>query len=294
MDEIPTYKAPLGGELDDDMLAAFDAAGVLALHDFVSVAECERLREHTLKLVQRFDPAEAATVFSTTSNSQYDDSYFIESGDKIRFFLESDAFDENGALRQSREHSLNKMGHAMHDLDPVFDDFSRRPELAEIAQRIGLADPAIIQSMYIFKPPRIGGEVVCHQDSTYIYTEPDSCVGFWFALEDATLENGCMQFIPGEHRSPLRARNFRKADGRLSEEILDETPWPEDKRVAAEVPAGTLVMFSGRAPHMSAANTSSRSRHAYTLHVIDRKCHYPASNWLQRNAHLPLRGFERD
>ncbi|MGB5165934.1 MAG: phytanoyl-CoA dioxygenase family protein [Woeseiaceae bacterium] len=294
MDEIPTYKAPPGGELDDDMLAAFDAAGVLVLHDFVSLAECERLREHTLKLVKRFDPAEVATVFSTTSNSQYDDSYFIESGDKIRFFLESDAFDEHGKLRQSKEHSLNKMGHAMHDLDPVFDEFSRRPELAEVAQRIGFVDPAIIQSMYIFKPPRIGGEVVCHQDSTYIYTEPDSCIGFWFALEDATLENGCMQFIPGEHRSPLRARNFRKADGHLSEEILDDTPWPEDKRVAAEVPAGTLVMFTGKTPHLSAANTSDKSRHAYTLHVIDRNCHYPASNWLQRNAHLPLRGFERD
>ena len=276
------------------MLAAFDAAGVLVLHDFVSLAECERLREHALKLVKRFDPAEVATVFSTTSNSQYDDSYFIESGDKIRFFLESDAFDEHGKLRQSKEHSLNKMGHAMHDLDPVFDEFSRRPELAEVAQRIGFVDPAIIQSMYIFKPPRIGGEVVCHQDSTYIYTEPDSCIGFWFALEDATLENGCMQFIPGEHRSPLRARNFRKADGRLSEEILDDTPWPEDKRVAAEVPAGTLVMFTGKTPHLSAANTSDKSRHAYTLHVIDRNCHYPASNWLQRNAHLPLRGFERD
>ncbi len=276
------------------MLAAFDAAGVLVLHDFVSLAECERLREHALKLVKRFDPAEVATVFSTTSNSQYDDSYFIESGDKIRFFLESDAFDEHGKLRQSKEHSLNKMGHAMHDLDPVFDEFSRRPQLAEVAQRIGFVDPAIIQSMYIFKPPRIGGEVVCHQDSTYIYTEPDSCIGFWFALEDATLENGCMQFIPGEHRSPLRARNFRKADGRLSEEILDDTPWPEDKRVAAEVPAGTLVMFTGKTPHLSAANTSDKSRHAYTLHVIDRNCHYPASNWLQRNAHLPLRGFERD
>lgn len=294
MDEIPTYTAPPGGELDDDMLAAFDAAGVLVLHDFVSLAECERLREHALKLVKRFDPAEVATVFSTTSNSQYDDSYFIESGDKIRFFLESDAFDEHGKLRQSKEHSLNKMGHAMHDLDPVFDEFSRRPQLAEVAQRIGFVDPAIIQSMYIFKPPRIGGEVVCHQDSTYIYTEPDSCIGFWFALEDATLENGCMQFIPGEHRSPLRARNFRKADGRLSEEILDDTPWPEDKRVAAEVPAGTLVMFTGKTPHLSAANTSDKSRHAYTLHVIDRNCHYPASNWLQRNAHLPLRGFERD
>jgi len=118
--------------------------------------------------------------------------------------------DENGQLRQAKEHSLNKMGHAMHDLDPVFDEFSRTRKLAAAANCLGLEDPAIIQSMYIFKPPRIGGEVVCHQDSTYIYTEPESCIGFWFALEDATTENGCMYFIPGTHKQPLKQRNYRK------------------------------------------------------------------------------------
>jgi phytanoyl-CoA hydroxylase len=148
--------------------------------------------------------------------------------------------------------------------------------------------------MYIFKPPRIGGEVVCHQDSTYIHTEPESCVGFWFALEDATLENGCMQFIPGAHRMPLKQRNYRRPDGTLVTETLDDTPWPEERRVAAEAPTGTLVVFDGRAPHLSAANLSDRSRHAYTLHVIDRTCHYPTENWLQRNEDLPLRGFNGD
>ena len=42
--------------------------------------------------------------------------------------------------------------------------------------------------MYIFKQPKIGGEVVCHQDSTFLYTEPESAVGFWVAIEDATIE----------------------------------------------------------------------------------------------------------
>jgi phytanoyl-CoA hydroxylase len=151
----------------------------------------------------------------------------------------------------------------------------------------------ILQSMYIFKPPNIGGEVVCHQDSTYIYTEPESCVGLWFALEDATLENGCMQFIPGGHKLPLKKRNYRKADGKLVTEVLDDTPWPEERKVPAEAEAGTLVVFDGRAPHLSAANRSSKSRHAYTLHVIDQKCRYPAENWLQRGDDLPLRGFDQ-
>jgi phytanoyl-CoA hydroxylase len=147
--------------------------------------------------------------------------------------------------------------------------------------------------MYIFKPPHIGGEVVCHQDSSYIYTEPESCVGFWFALDDATVENSCMYFIPGGHKMPLKKRNYRNSDGALINEILDESPYPEHLKVAAEAPAGTLVIFDGRTPHLSGPNRSDKSRHAYTLHVIDRKCHYPAENWLQRSENLPLRGFDR-
>ena len=117
-------------------------------------------------------------------------------------------------------------------------------------------------------------------------------MGFWFALEDATIENGCMRFIPGAHKAPLRKRNYRNDDGQLVYEINDDTPFDIGETVPAEAPAGTLVVFDGRAPHYSGPNLSDKSRHAYTLHVIDQACHYPESNWLQRRADLPLRGFD--
>ncbi len=273
------------------MLAAYRDTGVLILRDFVPVEKCDRLRERAFELVADFDPEQVLSVFSTTSQEQLDDRYFIDSGDKIRFFLEEGAFDQSGQLRQSKENSLNKIGHAMHDLDPAFDSFSRSLKLANVAVSLGFEDPVIIQSMYIFKPPKIGGEVVCHQDSTYIYTEPESCVGFWFALEDATVENGCMYFIPGGHKMQLKQRNYRVSDCELTTEILDPEPWPEHLKVPAEATTGTLVIFDGRSPHMSGPNLSDKSRHAYTLHVVDRSCHWPAENWLQRNSDLPLRGF---
>lgn len=291
MNELPKYTAPPGGHLTEPMLADYARAGVLILEDFVAPDKCEQLRQHTLQLIDAFDPAEVRHVFSAMEQSQLGDTYFEESGDKIRFFFEHDAFNESGQLRQPKELSLNKMGHAMHDLDPVFDAFSRTPELAQATKDIGFEDPAIIQSMMIFKPPRIGGEVYCHQDSTFIYTEPESCVGFWFALEDATVENGCMHFIPGGHQMGLKERHLRGPDGKLTFETLDETPWPDGAEVAAEAKAGTLVIFDGRSPHLSGPNLSARSRHAYTLHVIDRACRYPAENWLQRGPDLPLRGF---
>jgi phytanoyl-CoA hydroxylase len=271
---IPEYETPADGGLSEEMVAAYREAGVLVLKDFASRDACTALRQRALQLVDDFDPSTVETVFSTKDDRHQSHEYFVGSGDKIRFFLEDNAFDEDGELRQSKENSLNKMGHAMHDLDPVFDAFSRTPELAAVARCIGF------------------GEVICHQDSAYIYTEPESCVGFWFALEDATVENSCMYFIPGGHKMPLKKRNRRNADGDLYDDVLDASPFPEHLKVPAEARAGTLVIFDGRTPHLSGPNRSGKSRHAYTLHVIDRKCHYPADNWLQRGPDLPLRGFD--
>lgn len=290
MDRLPTYQTPSDGRLSAEMLADYDEHGVLVLEGFVDPRECTRLKERVAELVEAFDPGEVGHIFSATEQTQLGDAYFEESGDKVRFFFEHDAFDDRGRLRQPKLDSLNKMGHAMHDLDSVFDSFSRTPALAQVAADIGIAEPGIIQSMVIFKPPRIGGEVQCHQDSTYIFTEPLSCIGFWFALEDASLENGCMQFIPGAHKFGLKKRQRRGEDDKLRLETIDSTPWPGTP-VPAEAKIGTLVIFDGCTPHLSGPNFSSRSRCAYTLHAIDRRCQYPADNWLQRSAELPLRGF---
>jgi phytanoyl-CoA hydroxylase len=59
------------------------------------------------------------------------------------------------------------------------------------------------------------------------------------------------------------------------------------------VPQGTLVVFNGSFPHLSEANRSGQSRHAYTLHAVSRHAHYPASNWIQRRGDTdpPFAGF---
>lgn len=289
---LPVYPAPDNGWLTDEMLSDFRQHGCLILTGFVSAADCARLRSRARELIDAFDPSSVTSVFSAMEQTQLGDSYFEESGDKIRFFFEKDAFDDSGKLKQAKADSLNKIGHAMHDLDPVFDEFSRTSRLAALVESLGYSDPVILQSMYILKPPRIGGEVYCHQDSTFLYTEPESCTGLWFALEDATVENGCMHFIPGAHKGPLKELHQRGSDGKMGFRTLDHTPWPENSTRPAEARAGTLVIFDGRAPHMSGPNLSEKSRHAYTIHVIDKASRYPAENWLQRGPDLPLRGFD--
>ena len=270
----------------------YEADGFLVIEDFVGRQQVSQLRRRAQQLVSEFEPGDAVSIFTTREQARRSDEYFLASGDKISFFFEEDAFDAEGNLRHSKERAINKIGHALHDLDPVFNRFSRNPEIAEFVTALGFVAPMLLQSMYIFKQPGIGGRVACHQDATFLYTDPLKLVGLWFALEDATKENGCLWAIPGGHRAGLKSRFLRAEEGGTRFEVYDSTAWPEDKLVPLEVKSGTLIVLDGLLPHMSRANRSPVSRHAYTLHVIEAASNYGADNWLQRGANMPLRGFE--
>jgi phytanoyl-CoA hydroxylase len=270
---------------------AYDRDGFLILEEFVSDRDCDRLRARADELVRHFDPSGVVSIFSTHEQTRTSDDYFLDSGDKIRFFFEENAFNADGSLRQGKERSINKIGHALHDLDPVFDEFSRRAEINELVNDLGISDPLLLQSMYIFKQPKIGGEVTCHQDATFLFTQPLWMVGLWFALEDATIENGCLWAIPGAHKEGLKSRFVRAESGGTRFEVIDESPWPEENLQLLEVEKGSLIVLDPLLPHLSRENRSPKSRHAYTLHIIDASVDYPKENWLQRSREMPLRGF---
>jgi len=237
-------------------LAAYARDGFLVLEDFLPPADCDALQARAAELVAGFDPGPARTVFSTRDQGRAQDLYFQESGGAIRFFFEEQATDQPVSL------ALNKIGHALHDLDPVFDRVSRQPRLASLAHALGFVRPLLLQSMYLFKQPRIGAEVDWHQDATYLYTRPSTVTGFWIALDDADQDNGCLMALPGGHQGPLRQR-FRRENGRMVTHTLDSMPWPSIAPVALEARRGTLVVLHGLLPHASAPNRSSRARHAY-------------------------------
>jgi phytanoyl-CoA hydroxylase len=278
--------------LTNEQRAQYDRDGYLVLPGFKDMDDIARLRKRAGEIVDAFDPNESRSIFTT--REQNADAWFLGSDNTIRCFFEEEAFDANGQLRQPRALSINKIGHAMHDLDPVFERFTRDPKLAAVARDLGLEHAQVWQSMYIFKQPGIGGEVRWHQDSTFFDTTPISVTTFWFALEDATVDNGCLWVEPGGHRGPLRERFLRNGDD-IRMEKLDATPWPDDSvAVPLEAKAGSLVCFHGLLPHYSAPNRSPVSRHAFTLHATDARTIYSPHNWIQRDASFPARGFTGD
>ena len=286
----------MGKFLSQAQLSRFRQEGFLVLPGFVDAERCLELRRRALELArEHVPPPDRATIFTADGDALHaSDEYFLNSGEEIRCFFEKGAFDAEGRLRADAALCLNKLGHAMHDLDPVFGAFSRTPELAALAGDIGMREPLLLQSMYIFKQARIGGEVACHTDHSYLWTEPASVVGFWFAIDDATTENGCMWALPGGHRLPVKARSRLNASRTATVmDVFDETPYPDTGLVALEASRGTLVLLDGALPHRSGPNLSDKPRHAYTIHAIDGIARYLPDNWLQRPG-LPLRGFSSD
>src|SRR3546814_13054176 len=138
----------------------------------VEQPDCDALMTRAEQLVAGFDPTSVTSIFSTREQVHGRDRYFQESGNKIRFFFEEEAFDAGGRLRQDKRLSINKTGHAQHDIAPIFARFYRLPQLAALAPNLGLAQPLLRQSMYTIKQPQFGGEVGRHQDSTYHHPEP--------------------------------------------------------------------------------------------------------------------------
>jgi hypothetical protein len=301
--------------LTPEQQARFEKDGYLILPSFLPPTTVSSLLSETHRLL-RDDldlTSHPLTRFSTGGSDDREhvgDAYFLGSGDKIRYFLEEDAIDSSsGKVVRPKERAVNKIGHYLHGLSEPFKALTGtegeggdRQTPAGIARSLGFKDPRVLQSMVILKQPEIGGAVPPHQDSCFLYTDPPSAVGFWYALEDATLENGCLSFLPGSHKwAPIEKRLVRKKAGVSDEEAGGTEMVPNDgprfppggeygagegerdgEYVPGEVKAGSLVLIHGNLLHKSERNTSEKGRIIYTFHVIEQDgTEYDQRNWLQ-------------
>ena len=290
--------------LTAEQLASYKSNGYLLIPNALSSGTVSALLSETNQMLTSFSLTDhPMTKFSTgEKDSHVGDDYFLTSGDKVRFFFEEDAFSSTGELTKPKHRAINKIGHYLHELSPQFRKATFTPLHREIAKAIGFEDPRVLQSMIICKQPEIGGRVPPHQDSTFLYTNPPSAVGFWIALEDATMDNGCLSFAKGSHRrAPVKSRFIRKEGRGTGFEAVAGAKFPENVELEereddgeegyelGEVKAGTLVLIHGNLLHKSEKNLSGKSRFIYTFHVIEGKHQYDSKNWLQP----PEKGFTK-
>jgi hypothetical protein len=110
------------------------------------------------------------------------------------------------------------------------------------------------------KPPAIGSVVEWHQDLAYYPLTNDSSVTLLIYLDDADLDNGCLQVLSGRHKNPLLNHTL---DGYFAGKVTE--PVDESKAVPLEGNAGTATFMHCLTPHSSITNRSSRPRRTLIL-----------------------------
>ena len=279
-------------------------------------------------------------AFATDAKSnelQGSNDYFLESACRVHFFAESHAMDPNNPQQlkpefllkptttstsnndkqQQQQHihkskkleALNKAGHGLHMIPGPFQTYATSDKVKELVAELGWRDPVIPQSMYICKNANIGGTVHSHQDSTFLFTEPyQSCLGLWLALDDATLDNGCLWVRPQSHWEEVRRQFVRNvvhfgtdaieaqtnvghgdlnAPKMIFQHLQDDPlpiSWEGGLPVGSEPPcqglldagfipieckAGDVLAFPGTLDHLSLPNFSNSQRHTFQLHLVE-------------------------
>lgn len=297
-----------------DSAESFRELGYAVLPGWASPEEVGACRARADALLDAFVPSTVPSVFSTERQAETTDEYFLNSADKVSYFLEAGALDSAGSLTVDKRRAVNKVGHNLHSLDPVLAPFCRSPKMRRLLTSVaGMSSPAPCQSMLIFKHPRVGGVVVPHQDAAFLRTTPDSVVGFWVALEEATEANGCLWvriFMPEErllahavvantlpYRSPSSQVLPRSHAGGVAARFVltpeRTTKWegpppswdfPGANWVPLPASPGDVVLLHGAAVHASAHNASPSSRYAFSVHFVEADSEWAADNWLQTGA----------
>ena len=186
--------------------------------------------------------------------------------------------------------------HQPHYVSPVIEKYVRHPKICGALSQITAAhlpfwDGSVkcMQSMYFVKPPNFQGQA-WHQDEIYIPTRDRSLIGAWIAVDDATVENGCLYVIPGSHRPgylyPQRSHE--------NPDEFDFAPesygFDESVEIPVEVEAGALVFFNGYLLHRSYKNRGDTYRRVLVNHYCNAWSLLP---WRVEEGESPARADRR-
>lgn len=171
---------------------------------------------------------------------------------------------------KERPEVVRKLG-SFVELEPRLHALAHHPKLTTLLQRLtGSREVTMFQDMALSKPPKIGREKPWHQDCAYFNVNPfTSVVGVWIALDDATVENGCMHVLDQGHKEGPQ-NHFLRRDWQICDTDVERLHHSRLKVAAIPLRAGGCMLFSGLLPHGSPPNQTAKRRRALQFH------YYPA------------------
>ncbi len=174
---------------------------------------------------------------------------------------------QRGELRGGHTHSLDETDeeviakylcvHFPHKISPLMYNHLAQPVIVDVLTRVIGPDVKCMQSMLFIKAAGKPGQA-WHQDEDFIPTRDRTLTGAWMALDDATVENGCLWVIPGSHKPGVLWPQGRQDDPRF--DCTDESygfPYTDADSIPVEVKAGAIVFFNGYLLHRSFENRAA-------------------------------------
>lgn len=148
--------------------------------------------------------------------------------------------------------------HFPHKCSPIMHKYLSHPAIVETLTGVIGPDIKCMQSMLFIKAAGKPGQA-WHQDEDYIPTRDRSLCGAWIALDDATIDNGCLWVMPGSHKAGVLYPQAQQDDPRFDCAAQSTRfPYTEADAVPVEVKRGAIVFFNGYLLHRSLPNSASK------------------------------------
>jgi phytanoyl-CoA hydroxylase len=182
--------------------------------------------------------------------------------------------------------------HFPHKLSALLRRTVAHPVVVDALTQVIGPDVKAMQSMLFIKSEGKPGQA-WHQDELFIPTRDRSLTAAWIALDDATVENGCLWVLPGSHRPGVLYPDRDQHDPRFDCEVeAYDFPYRDQDAVPVEVPAGSVVIFNGYLLHRSLPNTGRHGlRRALVNHYMSAQSLLP---WFVPGGVKPGRADHRD
>ncbi len=173
----------------------------------------------------------------------------------------------DGKVKASGIHAM----HSIHQMNLYSSEFltrTRDPRLTDPVVDILGPDLLGLNSLYIWKPPKIGLGFPWHQDRWY--TQPqfktETTVGTWTAIDPADIDNGCLCVIPGSHKTGIL--EHVELEGSQQQEFRQALGARDEDGIAVEIPPGSVIFFDNRILHKSSDNSTERFRRCNVAHYM--------------------------